>query len=65
MVAFVYGCQLGTAFVPAAWLRVIGPDVRAQFRTLVAWDVLGGPLEVHPLRLFEAPLRDFTRVVRP
>jgi hypothetical protein len=63
LLAFVYGMDRDHALVPATWLRVIGPDVRAQQRAIVAWDVLGVPLAVHPRRLFEAPLRDFTRVV--
>jgi hypothetical protein len=63
LLTFVYGVDREHALVPATWLRVIGPDVRAQYRSIVGWDVLGVPLDVHPLRLFEAPLRDFTLVV--
>jgi hypothetical protein len=63
LLTFVYGAEGDRALVPATWLRVIGPDVRAQQRAIVAWDVLGTPLAVHPRRLFQAPLRDFTHWV--
>jgi len=35
------------------WLRACGADVRAQFRSLVAWNVLPSPLDLYPRRLVE------------
>lgn len=64
LLTFLYGAGPGVAHVNPAWLRVIAGDVRAQFRSLVAWDVLGSPMFVYPRWLVATPLADFTAVVR-
>jgi hypothetical protein len=64
LVTFLYGANAEVAHVNPAWLRIIAGDVRTQFRTLVGWDVLGSPMYVYPRWLVEAPLADFTEVVR-
>lgn len=43
LLTFVYGTDGQEAYVVPAYLRLVGPDVRAAFRALVGWDVLGGP----------------------
>lgn len=64
LVTFLYGANAQVGHVQPAWLRVIAGDVRAQFRTLVGWDVLTAPMFVYPRWLVEAPLADFSEVVR-
>lgn len=63
LLTFVYGTVSGSAHVTPVWLRVAGPDVRPQFRTIVGWDVLGKPPTLYPRWLVEAPLEPFSRVV--
>ncbi|MCW8138598.1 MAG: hypothetical protein KIT58_06815 [Planctomycetota bacterium] len=65
LLTFAYGVHDGQAHVSPAWVRVSGPDVRAQFRALVAWDVLRAPTYVHPRWLVAVPLEDFSHVVGP
>jgi hypothetical protein len=52
LLTFAYGRadNARTAVVPL-WLRACGPDVRAQFRVLIAWNVLASPLDLYPRRL--------------
>jgi hypothetical protein len=45
-------------------VRVCGEDVRTQFRSLVAWDVLPHPFFVYPRWLVPAALSTFSAVVR-
>ncbi|MEW5854002.1 MAG: hypothetical protein AB2A00_34830 [Myxococcota bacterium] len=60
LLTFLYGRHGRTTHVMPAWLRVMGADVRTQFRTIVGWDVLGAPMYVYPRWLFEIPSDDFT-----
>lgn len=62
LLTFVYGSRGGRVHVPPAWARVLGPDVRSQFRSLVGWNVLGAPMDVYPRWLVEVPADDFSRV---
>lgn len=64
LVTFLYGARADVAHVNPAWLRVIAGDVRTQFRTLVGWDVLGAEMYVYPRWQVQAPLADFSDVVR-
>ena len=63
LVTFLYGVNAQVAHTVPGWLRVIGGDVRTQFRTLVGWDVLGSEMFVYPRWLVEAPVSDFSEVV--
>ncbi|MRG96569.1 hypothetical protein [Polyangium spumosum] len=65
LLSFVYGTDGHTAHVVATWLRVAGPDVRAQFRSLVGWDVLGTPMRLYPRWLVETACDDFSEIVGP
>ncbi len=62
LVTFAYGVAGGVAHVQPAWVRVSGPDVRAQFRALIAWDVLRAPMFVYPRWLVSVPAEDFSHV---
>jgi len=63
LVTFAYGTQGFSTHVQPAWLRVTGEDVRTQFRSLVAWDVLRTPMYVYPRWLVEVPGTSFTHLV--
>lgn len=63
ILTFLYGHGEHVTHVRPAWLRLIGADVRAQFRSIIGWDVLRGPLEVYPLWLVETTTRDFSEIV--
>lgn len=63
ILTFVYGHDGIRAHVPASWLRVIGPDVRTSFRSLVGWDILGRPMDVYPRWFMEADAADFTTLL--
>ncbi len=63
LLTFAYGVQGGTAHVAPEWLRVSGEDVRTQFRSLIAWDVLRAPMFVYPRWLVEVGTDAFTEVV--
>jgi hypothetical protein len=63
LVTFVYGCDGQAAFVVPAYLRLVGPDVRTAFRSLVGWDVLGGVPRLHPRFLAGAAPSDFSAIV--
>lgn len=60
---FVYGNDGHHTHVRPSWLRFAGPDVRTQFRSLVGWDVLPGPLYVYPRWLHQLPVRELTALV--
>jgi hypothetical protein len=63
LLTLVYGTNGHTANVSPVWLRVSGPDVRAQFRSLVGWDILGRPMFVYPRWLVETSCDDFSTLV--
>jgi hypothetical protein len=63
LLTFAYGLSARTTHVLPAWVRVHGPDVRSSFRALVAWDVLGGPMFVHPRWLVQVELEEFSHLV--
>lgn len=63
LVTFAYGLAGGRTHVDPAWVRVGGPDVRVQFRAIVAWDVLGAPMFVYPRWLVGVPVDDFSHIV--
>ena len=63
LLTFVYGTDGHTAHVAATWLRVAGPDVRPQFRSLVGWDILGEPMRLYPRWLVETNCNDFSALV--
>ena len=64
LLTFVYGTDGHAAHVAATWLRVSGPDVRAQFRSLIGWDVLGQPMRLYPRWLVETSCSDFSVICR-
>lgn len=64
LLTMVYGIEDGVAFVPQSHLRLVGPDVRTSFRSLVGWDLLGVGPRLHPRFLAETSVRDFSAVIR-
>lgn len=64
LLTFVYGTDGHVAHAAATWLRVSGPDVRAQFRSLIGWDVLGEPMRLYPRWLIETSCDDFSVICR-
>jgi hypothetical protein len=61
VLCFVYGSQVGgTVYAPPAWLRLNGPDMRTQFRSLIGWNVLPVPFTVYPRWFHEVQASDFT-----
>lgn len=64
LMTFAYGAAGDTTHVLPAWIRVHGEDVRTQFRSLVAWEVLDRPFFVYPRWLVPVPLSTFSDVVR-
>lgn len=63
MLTFVYGVSGTSAFVLPEWVRCQGPDVRAQFRSFIGWNLLGSPPEVYPRWLIETAADTFTELV--
>lgn len=63
LLTFAYGRQDSRTTVAPLWLRACGADVRAQFRALVAWNVLAAPLQLYPRWLVEVEVESFTRFV--
>lgn len=63
LLTFVYGTDGRRTHVLPSWERVIGADVRVQFRSLIAWDVLGSPMYVYPRWLVEVGTEVFTHLV--
>lgn len=64
LLTFVYGQSHDQVFVLPGWLRVCGADVRMQFRALLGWRVLDGPMEVYPRWLVAAGVDTLT-ALRP
>ncbi len=64
ILTFIYGMRGDLVNVLSAFLRVLGPDVRTQFRDIVGWDVLGDAPEVYPRYLVEALASELTTIVR-
>ncbi len=65
LLAFVYGADDHVANVSPAYLRLVGPDVRASFRSLVGWNLLGARPRLHPRYLAQTGLEDFSVVLPP
>jgi hypothetical protein len=63
LLTFAYGRDDDRTSVLPLWLRACGSDVRAQFRALVGWNVLGTPLERYPRWLVEIEADSFTHFV--
>lgn len=63
LLTFAYGRQGFLTVVGPLWLRACGEDVRAQFRALVAWNVLEAALERYPRWLVEVEVESFTHFV--
>ena len=63
LLTFAYGRQDALTVVGPLWLRACGADVRAQFRALVAWNVLESPLFLYPRWLVEVEVDTFTHFV--
>lgn len=64
LMTFVYGQNQGQVYVLPSWLRVCGPDVRLQFRTLLGWHVMQVPMEIYP-RWLVAASADTLTDIRP
>jgi hypothetical protein len=62
LLTFVYGTNGHVAHVLPVWLRVLGPDVRVQFRDLIGWNVLGQPMRLYPRWLSETSIDDFSQI---
>ena len=63
LLTFAYGVHGASTHVLPAWLRVTGEDVRTQFRSLIARDVLGTPMAVYPRWLVEIGTQTFTHLL--
>ncbi|HEX8791077.1 MAG TPA: hypothetical protein VF765_08990 [Polyangiaceae bacterium] len=63
LLTFAYGRDDSRTAVAPLWLRACGQDVRAQFRALVAWNVLESPLLLYPRWLVEVEVDSFTHFV--
>jgi hypothetical protein len=63
LLTFAYGRQDSRTVVAPLWLRTCGADVRAQFRALVAWNVLESPMHLYPRWLVEVEVDSFTHFV--
>jgi hypothetical protein len=63
LLTFAYGREDSRTAVAPLWLRACGADVRAQFRALIAWNVLGSALQLYPRWLVEVDADTFTHVV--
>lgn len=63
VLCFVYGDEGDAVYAPPGWLRLNGPDMRPQFRSLVAWNVLPAPFTVYPRWFHAVPAAEFTAVV--
>lgn len=64
LLTFAFGRQGDQTAVVPLWLRACGADVRSQFRSLIAWDILGRPLGLYPRWLVEVEAQSFTHFVR-
>lgn len=63
ILTFLYSHSEHIAHVRSAWLRLIGEDVRAQFRSIIGWDVLNAPFAVYPRWLVETTTHDFSDIL--
>jgi hypothetical protein len=63
LLTFAYGREDSRTVVAPLWLRACGADVRAQFRALVAWNVLEAPLQLYPRWFVEVEADTFTHFV--
>jgi hypothetical protein len=64
LLTFAYGRAEQRVAVLPLWLRACGVDVHAQFRSLIAWNVLASPLDLYPRRLVEVETTEmFTHVI--
>jgi hypothetical protein len=63
VLTFVYGVREPVINVLSAFLRVIGSDVRTQFRDIIGWNVLARPPDVYPRYLVEALSSELTELV--
>lgn len=63
LLTFAYGREDSRTAVAPLWLRACGADVRAQFRALVAWNVLQAPLLLYPRWLVEIEVDSLTHFV--
>lgn len=60
----VYGVDSNDmAYTSLAWLRVLGPDTRTQFRTLLGINVLERSPAIHPRWVAATPADDFSVVL--
>ena len=64
LLTFAYGTVEESTHVLPLWLRVCGEDVRTQFHSLVAWDVMQAPMFLYPRWLVPAHASAFTELVR-
>ncbi|HVG63392.1 MAG TPA: hypothetical protein VNA24_32805 [Hyalangium sp.] len=62
LLTFAYGVGGSSTHVLPAWVRATGEDVRMQFRSLLAWNVLQAPMFVYPRWLVEVDAASFTHV---
>ena len=60
LLTFVYGVSGYQFFALPTWLRVAGPDVRLQFRSLLGWRILDVAMEVYPRWLVAADTHSLT-----
>lgn len=63
LVTFLYGSDGARTHVVPEWLRLLGPDTRTQFRALVGWEALQGPLHVYPRWLEQTETEAFTHLI--
>lgn len=63
ILTFIYGTRGDLMNALSAFLRVVGPDVRTQFRDIVGWNVLSGTPEVYPRYLVETLTSELTALV--
>jgi hypothetical protein len=63
LLTFVYGVSGHQIFTLPTWLRVAGPDVRLQFRSLLGWRILDVAMEVYPRWLVAAEVQTLTHLL--
>jgi hypothetical protein len=65
ILTFVYGTRGELMNVLPAFLRVVGADVRTQFRDVIGWSVIDRAPEVYPRYLVETLTSELTMLVEP
>ncbi|MEO7327447.1 MAG: hypothetical protein ABI193_02635, partial [Minicystis sp.] len=65
LLTFVYGALGETVHVSTTWLRVSGPDVRTQFRSIVGWNIFDRPMRIYPRWFVATGRSDFSHLVGP